>query len=287
MSYKLVPITTAPYVDSHIHSVNHGAGLMQNYSNANIHKLVDVCAAVGLTTICVSDHIPFPTGIIDPAPDQDCAIARNLYETVWEKVSELKQYAQTKGVNLLWSGEYDVFPNTVMPDYKTDWKVLGQHFIDEVDGQPWCFDLSAESFAAGVKERGIQTVVKRYFELLQSALTQNQFDSVAHLDLITKYNGNNIYFTEDDTYHNFVIRTLQVMKQRDVALEINLGGCLATGHLVPQPWIIQQAIALCVSITIGSDEHAPSAIDLSIWKTIYQQLADLGVTQLAIPTLTK
>lgn len=286
MPYNLVPINLAGYFDTHIHSVNHGPNLMQAYSVNDVYALIDAAAQAKLTTICISDHMPFPAGVTDPSPDQDCAVPPARYDAVWQQLTTLQTYGKSKGVIVLWSGEYDVFPGRPLPQYKTNWKVLGQHFIDEVDGKPWCFDLSAESFALGITQLGITTVARRYFELLQSALVTNQFDSVAHLDLITKYNTTNAYFTEDNSYREYVAATLQLMQQRKVCLEINLGGSTATGHLVPQPWIIQAAVALGVAITIGSDEHAPTVIDTTRWQTTYAQLAKLGVTHLAVPILT-
>ncbi|MBI2416113.1 MAG: hypothetical protein HYV33_05660 [Candidatus Kerfeldbacteria bacterium] len=283
MPYKLVPINQVGYFDTHLHSVAHGPKHMQQYSMNDLFTLIDRCAAAHLQLVCITDHIPFPNGVTDPSPNQDCTISIDQYSAVWQALATIQQYGARQQVTVIWGGEYDVFPNQSGYAGAVQWKVLGQHFIDTVADQPWCFDLSAETFATGVEQFGIHYVVDRYFALLQQAIHTGQFDSVAHLDLITKYNVGNQYFLEDAHYQQLVATTLQVIKQTNTALEINLGGCTATGHLVPQPWIIQQALQLDIPITIGSDEHAPNQLNPAIWDDVYAQLKRLGVTQLARP----
>lgn len=307
MKYKLVPIDTVPLFDTHSHSVDHGK-VMAAYNVQSVKDWIDFCAKNGLQTVCLTDHIPLPKKKIDPTPEKDCGLPqKNFSDVLINNKILLRDYAKRKNIHLLIGGEFDFFAedkqfyDDLEKKYQPEWKVLGQHVIDTIVVNPdkngvdcygesiteakeklFCFDFSEEVFAYGVKQKGAETLVKRYFELLEEALTLQTYDSVAHIDLITKYNANNKYFVEDENYKKQLMTILQVMKKKNMILEINLGGIQAANRFVPNEWIIKETLRLDVPLTIGSDAHG-SEDTIQLFNNVKNLLKEVGVTQLAIP----
>ena len=139
-------------------------------------------------------------------------------------------------------------------------KVLGIHFVDTIivelkaDGTDcygekldsdmekiFCFDYSKPVYEYAFKQKGVN-LVSRYYEIMREAIENLDYSTVAHFDLINKYNQNDDFFIEDDNYKKEVIKTLDLIAEKDLALEVNLGGTVYCNRLVPREWIIKEAI---------------------------------------------
>lgn len=310
MQFKQVVIATAPLFDTHLHSVEHGPK-MKKYGAESIQRLISQCAEVGLTTVCITDHVPLPENVPDPTPDKDCGIPAARWQKTLDQRSALKAYGKSLGIAVAFGGEFDFFPEQTTYYQKLDtflqpdMKVLGLHFIDtlrvtpddtgkdcfgEVIAAPiekfFCFDFSAKAFAAAAEQRSGEALMERYFSLLQQALREQAYDSVAHLDLINKYNTGETYFRENEQYTSLILQTLQIMAEKKIALEINLGGTVVTQHLVPQPWIVQAAASLDIPITLGSDAHNFTEMNPARWTLAYDLLRQAGINSVSIPLIS-
>ncbi|MFN2357798.1 MAG: hypothetical protein ABR534_08675, partial [Desulfotignum sp.] len=85
---------------------------------------------------------------------------------------------------------------------------------------------------------------------------------VGHLDVLKKHNTQNRFFNENDGwYRKLVDETLDIIKDRGMQLEINMGGMahpIAVPY--PSPWIVRAALDKGIALVMGSDAHHPEAI---------------------------
>jgi len=311
MKFKFVPIDLIQRFDTHMHSVQHGPIEMKKFNLKNITELIDMCAKKGINTICLTEHIPLPLSRFDPTPNKDCAIEKERWINILtNKRIEIKKYAQKKRVSIAIGGEYDFFPkykrfyNAIDQLIKPEIKVLGLHFVDNIAIVPnnegidcynekitiktekqFCFDYSENAFQFAVNQKGVKKIIYRYFSLLREAIQSQSYDIVAHIDLIYKYNQNNKYFIEDESYRKSLTQVLPLMQKKQLLLEVNLGGIKATGRLVPRDWIIKEAIKLNIPITIGSDIHGVNEISNEVWKFVISNLKKIGIKTIAVPII--
>jgi histidinol-phosphatase (PHP family) len=307
MKYNLISIDKLSLFDTHRHSVDHGPE-MKNFSSDMVKQLIDTCAEKGLRVLCITDHVPLPPDILDPTPDKDCGLSmQDVKDILINNRMELKDYAKQKNLILYLGGEFDFFAENKdfyeMFDnmYKPDFKVIGQHFIDTIEVAPdnngedcygvkikkkqkrnFCFDFSESAFAFGVKQIGTDNLVARYFVLLEKALTMQRYDSVAHIDLITKYNEGGKYFKEDSAYRNKMKRIINKMINKEIALEINLSATDSLNRLVPRDWIIKEAVANGIPVTLGSDIHGLGDNEI-LQKKTKEMLKEIGIQKIAVP----
>ncbi len=312
MKFKLIPIDLIQCFDTHMHSVQHGPIEMKEFNMKNIKDLIDMAAKNGIKTICLTEHIPLPMLSFDPSPNKDCAIEKEKWINILtNKRIEIKKYAQKKGVSIAIGGEYDFFPeyyafyNAIDRYIKPEIKVLGLHFIDSITVIPnkegidcydekidakmekqFCFDYSEKAFQFAMNQIGAKKIISRYFSLLTEAIRSQRYDIVAHIDLINKYNQNNKYFVEDESYRKSLIQVLSLMQKKQLLLEVNLGGIKATGRLVPQDWIIRETIKRDIPITIGSDVHGGGEISNEVWKFAISNLKKVGIKTIVVPIIT-
>ena len=311
MKFKLVSIDSIQRFDTHMHSVQHGPMEMKQFNLKNITELIDMCAKKEVNTICLTEHIPLPLSNFDPTPNKDCTIEKEKWANVLTKnIKNIKKYAQQKGVSIAIGGEYDFFPkrntfyNVINRIIEPEIKILGLHFVDNITVAPnnegidcynekiaiktekqFCFDYSEKAFQFAINQIGAKKIIYRYFSLLREAIQSQSYDIVAHIDLINKYNQNNKYFIEDESYRKSLTQVLSLMQKKQLLLEVNLGGIKATGRLVPRDWIIKEAIKLNIPITIGSDIHGVNEISNEVWKFAIKNLKKVGLKTIAVPII--
>jgi HisJ family histidinol phosphate phosphatase len=310
MKFEKKKISEVKPFDTHIHSVAHGEK-MREYSKENVFQRIDACVRDGVTGIVLTEHIPLPTLEYDPTPKKDCGLLyENFFRVLVEGKEELKQYAKEKGLLFAIGGEYDFFPNCDMfyekieKIFPADVKLLGQHFIDCIEVEPnsegkdcfgenishsqtkhFCFDFSPRSFDYAVQQKGIDNILEGYFRSIQTALEQQHYDIVAHIDLINMYNEGEKYFREDEIYKKNIMELLFILKEKEGALEVNLGGTAFTKRLTPRDWILVEANALGIPITIGSDTHGGKIKwPQDAWEFALQELKRIGISSLWVPS---
>ena len=72
-------------------------------------------------------------------------------------------------------------------------------------------------------------------------IKQGGFNILAHFDMIKKFNRGSRFFTEDEPWYiEEVIETLDLLKERDIIVEVNRGA-VAKGYReepYPSSWIL-------------------------------------------------
>jgi histidinol-phosphatase (PHP family) len=163
--------------------------------------------------------------------------------------------------------EIDFIPGVCSPfDFKDtlDYTIGSIHFVDKFpDGRHWEIDNSHEIFLDGLKQifnNDIRALVTRYFELTREMIFASAPDIIGHLDKIKMQNPGQKFFNENDAwYRKEVEKTLRLIQQADLIVEVNTRGIYQkkTSETYPSPWILEMLREKNIRITMSSDAHHP------------------------------
>ena len=230
-------------------------------------ELVEAAISRGYKVLAITDHYTTPEGVNssgwgnDFYTDEDYLELRKLQEEYKGKIKILV------GVEFEWYlGREDwLFQEVQKRDY--DIKLISVHQI-VVDSKRFTINSSKEAFEGALLGFGgeIKKVVSVYYETLREAVGTGWYDLVAHFDLIKVYNEDSKYFDEsEEWYRKEVIRTLKVIKEMGIKMEVNLGGLIRPcREQYPSRWIIDKAKEMGIEFLVGTDAHKEPQLDYDV-----------------------
>ena len=156
-----------------------------------------------------------------------------------------KEYAKDIKIYIGFETEHcpDMIPaqNKLLEGYPLDYMICGQHF------------LGAEyvSFYAG-RAHSDEDFLKRYVDTAIDGINSGRYLYIAHPDLVN-------FTGEDEVYRNHMKRLCEVLKAKNIPIEINLLG-VSEGRRYPSGRFLQIAKETGNAAIIGIDAHAPEQI---------------------------
>jgi histidinol-phosphatase (PHP family) len=203
-----------------------------------------------------------------------------LFDSIWNMRQEsFDEYMATtkalkekyKDVIEIYTGlETDFYPQCI--DFRAvpgiDYTIGSVHFLKHeesgeflsVDGSPEDFEYSLHKGFNG----DIQAFGRAYYGELRKMLCTMPPSILGHMDVFRKNNKGNKYFHEDDAWYRAeVIKTLEIIKQSQVIIEVNTGG-ISRGYVTepyPSRWILEACHDMGIPVMINSDTHHPETID--------------------------
>ncbi len=133
-----------------------------------------------------------------------------------------------------------------------DYLIGSVHYISD----SWAID-NPQQVSEWKRRRPIE-VWTAYFERLTMAAESGLFDIIGHADLCKKF----CFYPQEDCTPLFK-RFLEAARDRGVAMEINTAGLRKDcREIYPGPALLQLAAELGVTITFGSDAHAPGEVGM-------------------------
>ncbi|GFZ32550.1 histidinol-phosphatase [Clostridium zeae] len=184
-----------------------------------------------------------------------------------EEILGLKEKYKDK-IEIYLGLEIDYIKNLMGPGdevYKTiplDYCIGSVHFMPiKGTGEYLTVDYNEDELRS-IIEKGYDgdsyKFVEAYYGFIREMAANSKPDIVGHLDLIKKFNKNNLFFREDDPrYVEQVEKTLEVIKENDLIVEVNTGG-VTRGYIseyYPSEWIIKRCKELDIPMNINSDAH--------------------------------
>ncbi|MHA1284142.1 MAG: histidinol-phosphatase HisJ [Promethearchaeota archaeon] len=267
--------------DWHTHSerCHHATGTLEDF----IKKGIDL----GLRTIGLSDHFPYEfLNNIERIPYKEYAMTLEEIEDYLKTAEILREKYKDK-INVRISFEIDFFENqenklnTHLDKIinRLDYILGSIHILDFHDGKgAWGFDDSR--FLKDYEYYGANRVYLKYYKTMQKMLKSKNFrlDIVSHLDLPKKFNHRP---SNKEEVENELDKTLELIKKRNLVVEINTGGFRKdVGVQYPEEDIIRKMYDLDIPILLGSDAHSPAEIAWN-FKIMIENLKKIGYTQLA------
>lgn len=228
-----------------------------------------------------SSHAPMPV-------KSDWHIPLEQLESYYREIDRLKALYEDQLI-ILKSLEIDFVEDLIGPSNfkkELDYTVGSVHYIYDNEDNLFQLDESKLSFHKFVTNSGfsIKEIVKAYYLSLQNMIQNDCPDIIGHLDSIKKFNGNCIYFNEQENwYQELVFETLELISGTEGILEINTRGNYKKlmSDFYPSDWIIRRAIELKIPITLNSDAHVDFELEKGKSEAL-QLLSLLGLKELTL-----
>ncbi len=229
---------TTTRIDLHNHTTrcNHAEGTVDEYIQRAIELGIDIYG--------FSEHAPMDF-------DPHYRLGFHEMQAYVEEIKSAKVRYKDK-IKILLGYEVDYLPNHMderVLSAKVDYLIGSVHFIDK-----WSFDNP--EFIGGWKEKNIDDIWKAYFEATEAMVNSGKFDIVGHLDLIKVFK----YLPKQDV-RVLAKEVLLAIKKSNMVLELNAAGLRKPiGEIYPSLSLLEEAYALDIPITFGSDAHSVTQV---------------------------
>jgi len=270
--------------DWHTHNelCRHAVGTIDDFIKKAVEMKLDL--------IGISDHFPYEylkngNVSIEQVPYQEYAMKLSEIDSYFSAVEKLKRKYNTK-IQIRIAFEIDYF--------RSQEEALNKYFknrIKELDyilgsvhilhGKSRLFAFDDMRFLNMYKEyESIDDIYLEYFKNIQSMINSEDFDFdiLGHFDLPKKYNKR---ASNKDLVMNEALHTLELVKKRNLTIEINTGGLRKeVKEQYPSFEIVEKMYELDIPILLGSDAHYPNDLAYKFDKMI-KQVKKIGYNQLA------
>lgn len=236
--------------DYHTHTVlcKHATGTTVEFRQA--------AAAAGVDELCFTDHGPEPSGY-----DTRHRMSLAQYSDYLAMVQTLQD---EESPLVLLGLEADFFPGAEpflrewLPRQPLDLVLGSVHYIRD-----WGFDNP--DYLKMWESVDVKGVWREYFSLISSTVELRLFDILSHFDLPKKF-GHRL---RDNVMKDMVQPVLDRIAKAGMALEINTSGWRRdVAEAYPSPLILSLACERGISITFGSDAHAPGEVGYEFTRAV-------------------
>ncbi|SDD71203.1 histidinol-phosphatase (PHP family) [Paenibacillus sp. UNCCL117] len=248
--------------DLHTHHerCGHAIGTIRDYVEAGIRH--------GLQVIGISDHSPYFASGEDQA-QPGIAMAKSEFSRYIDEVLKLKaEYAGR--IEVLLGVESDFFPEhaetyrAVYAQYPFDYIIGSVHLSGGVS-------IFNRKRWKGLDEPQQVEQKEIYYDLIEQSARSGMFQILGHIDAMRGY-----YPAFSDIKTEAVDRTLKVIGERNIAIEINTSGKTKDcGGWYPIHEVLERAFHYNVPVTFGSDAHVPDRVG-DDWDEVAATLKSIG-----------
>lgn len=255
-------------IDFHTHHerCGHASGKLEEYVLQAIDKGMDI---LGL-----SDHMP----LIHVDPDQylpEMAMAMEELPRYVEECYRLKEKYRDQiqirvGIEADYIEGYEETIERLLSRYEWDYVIGSVHFLGT-------WDVTDYRQVDGWKTRDADQVYVQYYEAVQKAAKTSFYDIIGHVDVIKRFG-----FLPTADPAELERETLRVIKQSNVAIELNASGLrMPASEMFPSERMLAYAYELQIPVTLGSDAHKPEDVGKNLDKG-QEMLRNIGFEQVAV-----
>lgn len=198
------------------------------------------------------------------AYDESCGLSLSKMEDYKKEIYRLKEKYKDK-IKIYYGIEFDYFSKIDTSDF--EYVIASVHGIEKND-KIYIVDESRESLIKNVNEAwngDYMAFAEDYFE----TVSKQKGDIIGHIDLLTKFNENDIVFsTKDKRYLNAAKKAVEKLAQSGAIFEINTGAIQRGYRTTPYPSedILKMIKNAGGKIMINSDCHNVEGIDCNFEK---------------------
>lgn len=225
----------------------------------------------GLTEISFTEHAPLPENFMDPTPQKDCGMSKKQTDAYIEAVQQLKLEYKNDitihlGLEVDYIEGYEKETKELLNNYGEylDDSILSVHLLLTSHDHYVCLDYSSDMFGEIIEQFGsVDLVYNKYYETIQQAILSDlgvyKPKRVGHLTLIEKFKKR---YPAKDNYEATIESILELIRTRDLALDINTAGLFKEEckTIYPPFSIIQKAKAKGIRLFPGSDSHSAETV---------------------------
>ncbi len=237
-------------MDGHVHTkfCNHASGEMEDYVLAALDR--------GLHTICFLEHLE--TDIIY---QQRSWLTNDNFTEYFREGERLKDRYHDC-IDILLGVEVGYNPDSLtrlqhnLSQFQWDRIGLSYHFYRS--------DTTHLNMLSGKKESldqfstlDIDGIITHYYATLLEAVIAIDCDVVCHLDTVLRHHP---AINHAEKHHDHIIKILDTMSKKNIALEINTSGFALRNTPFPAADIIREAMQRKIPLCLGSDAHGPHQV---------------------------
>ena len=237
---------------THTYRCNHAYGTEEEY----ILRALDA----GFSELGFSDHAPY--FFADRNYVSSFRMDTDQYHGYVQTLLELREKYKSR-IQLHIGLEAEYYPGIFERNLRywlsepLDYLILGQHFTNNEEDGTYACSPSAMS----------ESVLARYAEQVEEAVSTGLFTYIAHPDLI-------MYDRKKPEYRRHMRRICEAAKQADMPLEINLLG-MERGRCYPNEDFFGLAAECGNKVIIGFDAHSADEIYSDMVTDAYRKAEDM------------
>jgi histidinol-phosphatase (PHP family) len=162
------------------------------------------------------------------------------------------------------TNNFDDFRKT----FKLDYIIGSVHVVINNEGKTWFIDGSKQSiYDEGLMhcfDNDIRRAIAGFYHQTNTMIESEHFEILGHLDKITMHNQNRFFTTDQKWYQNLVFETIDLIKEKNVVVEVNTRGLYKkrSNDFFPETFILKHLFAKNIPVMISSDAHKPDEISL-------------------------
>ena len=239
---------------------------------------------LGLTTIGFSEHSPLPF-------DNPFSLKEENVDDYIKTIDVLKE--KYKGILTIFRAlEMDFIPG-ISDDFsfwkdrcKTDYLIGSVHLVKPDNSEELWFtdgpnfkiyDEGVQKYFSGEIKKAVKTFYYQTNQMIES----QDFDIVGHVDKIKMHNRGRFFSEDEKWYQNLIDETLELIKQKDLIVEVNTRGLYKkrSDSLFPDGYALQKVQQLGIPVLISSDAHHPDEMN-QLFDYTQKRLIDFGFREL-------
>ena len=225
------------------------------------HTMAEMAAAACAAGV---RHYGFSGHIHTPCPaDAEVCMEADMAAYRTEALRLREEYAGR--MEILLGVEWDLCSDLSVPDWADYWIGSVHNLYDAVSGEYYCVDWKAEEL-----ERCRDTLcggdamdmVRRYYAAVAEVAAMKP-TVLGHIDLITKLNGEGIFFDENSpAYRAAALEALHAADPRATLLEINTGAIARGYRRAPYPalFLLEEWRSMGGRIILTADAHTAEGV---------------------------
>lgn len=242
-----------------------------------IEEMVRIAREKGFTVLGFSGH--------GYNPEDDGSMSP---ENTQKYKNEVRQAASMAGEDLqIYCG---IEEDSISPVDPAEWDyVIGSVHYLQSKGRNWPVDYSAEQFEKMLEEGfdgDVKAMLEAYWSAMEAQADNDRMDIAGHIDLITKYNEDETWFSfTDPDYLAMAERAIRKLAEAGKIFEMNTGA-ISRGYRsepYPHPALLQMIHQYGGRLLINTDCHSKENLDLGMNHCL-ELARDAGFTHLMVLT---
>lgn len=266
------------FANHHTHTIySDGSSQPEEYIKTAIEK--------GFTILGFTEHSPLPF-------NNSFSFQKAKKKEYLNLMTELK--TRFSGQISIFSGmEMDFIPGMsedfecVRNEFQCDYLIGSVHLVKpEHFDDLWFTDgPNHEIYDQGLNDffgGDIRKAVKTYYQQVNRMIETQHFEIIGHFDKIKMHNRDR-FFREDETwYKTLVSETLQLIKKRQLIVEVNTRGIYKQRSKTTYPGleILKLIKEMGIPVMVNSDAHHPAEID-GAFREAFSLLEEAGIKEVA------
>lgn len=122
------------------------------------------------------------------------------------------------------------------------------------------YDKGIEDFFGG----DVKKAVKQFYHQTNTMIETQKFEILGHFDKIKMHNRGRFFTDDEKWYRQLVDETLELIKQKDLIVEVNTRGLYKkrSDEFFPDGYALKRVQDLNIPVLISSDAHHPAELNL-------------------------